>query len=256
MARPDRRRQRLRAWNLKLHRWMGLAAGAILVLLAITGVLVNHSPALGLDTSNLHQDWLLTLYHDDAAVETRAYRLDGHWLGWADGTLALDGEAITGVDTAPVGAAATEPVLVAAFPETVVLITRDGRLVETLGAAALPGEVTALAAGADGGVVARTPEGCHTAGPGVVSWSAADCPESWSEPADPPAAVRSALTALADRPEIPWSRLLLDLHSGRLFGTAGVLIVDLVGLAAVALAITGLVNWLGGRAPKRRRRRR
>ena len=77
-----------------MHRWLGLAAGAILVLLAVTGVLINHSPALGLDSANLRQTWLLSLYHSEAAVETRAYRVDRHWLGWANGTLALDGEPV------------------------------------------------------------------------------------------------------------------------------------------------------------------
>ena len=237
-----------------MHRWLGLAAGAILVLLAVTGVLINHSPALGLDSANLRQTWLLSLYHSEAAVETRAYRVDRHWLGWANGTLALDGEPVAEVEAAPVGAAATEPVLLAAFPETVVLLTRDGRVVETLGTAALPGEITGLTAGENGGVVVRTPDGCHTAGPGVVSWSPAGCPETWSEPERPPGTVRAALMELDDRPEIPWSRLLLDLHSGRLFGTVGVLVVDVVGLAAIALAITGLFNWLGASSPKRRRR--
>ncbi|SDF58311.1 PepSY-associated TM region [Limimonas halophila] len=254
MARADRRRKRLRAWNLKLHRWVGLAAGAVLVLLAVTGVLINHSPTLGLDDAELHRGWLLRLYHDDAAARTRAYRVDGRWLGWAGGTLVLDGERVTDIAGPPVGAVASARVLVAAGSTSLVLLTPDGRLVESLGAAALPGEPTALARAKDGGVVLRTANGCHRAGPGVVSWSETSCPDTWSQPGEPPAEVRARLAELAGRPHIPWSRLLLDLHSGRLFGTAGVLVVDLVGLAAVALAITGLTNWLGGRAPRRKRR--
>jgi hypothetical protein len=36
------------------------------------------------------------------------------------------------------------------------------------------------------------------------------------------------------------STLILDLHSGRFFGDAGVLVIDVVGLLLCILAITGL----------------
>jgi uncharacterized iron-regulated membrane protein len=37
---------------------------------------------------------------------------------------------------------------------------------------------------------------------------------------------------------------ILDLHSGRFFGNAGVLFVDIVGLLMCILAITGLWAWV------------
>ena len=54
----------------------------------------------------------------------------------------------------------------------------------------------------------------------------------------------------AIRDEIPapeawlsWERVLLDVHSGRLFGRLGVLWVDLVGVLLGGLAMSGIAMW-------------
>jgi uncharacterized iron-regulated membrane protein len=41
-------------------------------------------------------------------------------------------------------------------------------------------------------------------------------------------------------------QLFLDLHSGRIFGTAGTLIYDLLALVVGFLAISGVVLWFRG----------
>jgi len=41
--------------------------------------------------------------------------------------------------------------------------------------------------------------------------------------------------------------VLLDLHSGRIFGPVGVLVYDLLALTLGFLAISGLVLWFRGR---------
>jgi hypothetical protein len=40
---------------------------------------------------------------------------------------------------------------------------------------------------------------------------------------------------------------MYDVHSGRLWSTAGTLVMDAVGVLLVVLSITGLVLWLRGR---------
>ena len=43
---------------------------------------------------------------------------------------------------------------------------------------------------------------------------------------------------------ITYERVIVDLHSGRLFGTFGVTLVDLVTLGLIILSITGTYSWL------------
>jgi hypothetical protein len=42
---------------------------------------------------------------------------------------------------------------------------------------------------------------------------------------------------------LSWERVLLDLHSGRLFGQAGVWVVDAVGVLLITLASSGTLMW-------------
>jgi len=46
--------------------------------------------------------------------------------------------------------------------------------------------------------------------------------------------------AVAGQAGIPWSRVLLDLHSGNLGGRGGKLVVDLSGLGIIVLTLMGL----------------
>jgi hypothetical protein len=52
-------------------------------------------------------------------------------------------------------------------------------------------------------------------------------------------------------PGISLERLLADLHSGRILGREGPLLVDLLGLALAALGLSG--TWVFARSPRRNR---
>jgi len=247
--------RRGRATLLALHRQLGIVAALIVVALTITGLLINHAPALGLDQSMVAQSWILRLYNPNAAPQVHAFRAGETWAVWANGNVLLAGEQTAEVDAAPVGLADAGPVLVMAFPEQALVAMPDGRLVEALGAAALPGRVEAIAGRDDGrGVVVRTPEGCFHSDAAVVNWEPGDCAAAWSTPRPLPDAQRARLGDRLGGADIPWERVLLDLHSGRLFGRVGVWIVDLTGIALLILAGTGAVNWWTGRQGRRKGR--
>ena len=69
---------------------------------------------------------------------------------------------------------------------------------------------------------------------------------TWATPADSlqmPVHLREAVLVHANNHLINWQRLLLDFHSGRLFGTAGVVIADIASLLLLFLATTGAFLW-------------
>ena len=65
----------------------------------------------------------------------------------------------------------------------------------------------------------------------------------WSKASPLPQELVDNLKQRAELPGISMETLILDLHSGRFFGTAGVLFVDLIGLLICILALTGLWAW-------------
>jgi len=67
--------------------------------------------------------------------------------------------------------------------------------------------------------------------------------EGWSKPSALPLELATQLQEREELPGISLETLILDLHSGRFFGKAGVLFVDFIGLLMCLLALTGLWAW-------------
>ncbi|MCB1563381.1 MAG: PepSY domain-containing protein [Alphaproteobacteria bacterium] len=55
----------LKIFRLRWHRRAGLAAALFLIILAVTGFLLNHARSFGLHTVYLDQDWILAFYNMD-----------------------------------------------------------------------------------------------------------------------------------------------------------------------------------------------
>jgi len=43
---------------------------------------------------------------------------------------------------------------------------------------------------------------------------------------------------------ITYERIIVDLHTGRLFGVVGVTLIDIVTLGMLILSITGTISWI------------
>jgi len=71
----------------------------------------------------------------------------------------------------------------------------------------------------------------------------ADVRTVWSEPGLLMDASRQRIYEHSRGKGLSWERVMLDLHSGRLFGTAGVWVVDVAAVLLLFLALSGFVLW-------------
>lgn len=224
-------------------------------MLAVTGIGLNHSDQLALDQQFVDARWLYRFY-GEKPTELSAYRAGERWL-------YRNSEGIVYVDTAVlgpcrgelVGGQAYDGLLYVACEEELLLATPGGELVEAITIAlGLPGHLSAVGL-ADGQLTLQTGNG----------WRLADIDRLAFDSPLPEGAIiqTSAAGILPERlqAQIPmrdqwlsWERVLLDLHSGRLGGRAGVLLVDLAGIIISLLGISGVIMWwLHHRAGRRRR---
>jgi hypothetical protein len=239
-----RRRTRLVGTLWRWHRRIGVLAAVFVLLLAVTGITLNHSPQLGLDHRLVSASWLYRLYGDTSSAPV-AYRLGNAWLSrTADGRLYLDTREVATCEGDLVGAASVGELLLAACTRELVLLTDGGELLESNGAGmGLPVPLAGI--GLVGERVAlRVAGGWRLADLDQLDFDApvpAGATVAQQTPAALPASIRAAIPA----PEawLSWERVLLDLHSGRLFGAAGVALVDAVGVLLVVLAGSGLAMW-------------
>jgi len=239
-----RRGARLVGLLWRWHRRIGLLAALFVLLLAATGIALNHAPELGLDRRLVDSAWLNRLYVRESAP-LPAYQLGDSWLTrTAGGRLYLDAREVGACDGELVGATRAGELLVAACARELVLLTAGGELLETVSAGmGLPTPLAAIGR-VDEQVVLQVDGRWRLADLDRLDFSTV-APGGAAVIQQTAGALPPALRAAIPAPQawLSWERVLLDAHSGRLFGRGGVWLVDAIGVLLAALAASGLAMW-------------
>ena len=233
----------------RLHRSLGAGTAVFIIFMVLSGLAINHSNGLGLDQRHVSQPFVLDWYGLEEPEHISSFALGNEWLSFAGSQLYLNGSTVSGISNG-VGAVSSHGMLIAAGSEELLLLDREGRLVERLPwgpPGAGPIESIGLLAG---DVVVKSGGQLWLADADLLNWRRADdtvASPMWalSEPA--PKALQQAITRQYRGDGLSLERVLLDLHSGRIFGSVGILVYDLLALAVAFLAISGLVFWVRGR---------
>ncbi len=242
MSRGNRRRWSL--WLARCHRYAGITAAVFTLLLALSGLLLQHAPALGLDRQPVNSPAVARWLGIDIA-SVRGWALDGQWLLAAGDGLWLDRQRIADTDGRVHGALTTPFGFAVAVGGSVRLFDGRGRPVERLRpGGALPAAVERIGRTPDGGAVVASGEGAWTAERNWLAFQrhAGPAPQ-WAQAAEPPAALAEAARRGELARSVDWERLLLALHSGRIAGAVGTVVMDAAALALIALVGTGAYLW-------------
>ena len=227
----------LRRWHARL----GIAAVLFFLILAATGVALNHGRDFRLDGRYLHLAWLARWYGIKADPPKNVFRSGRHDLVAANGRWLLDGRVSGENLPQPIGVAEMADLFVVASDSAMYVYRHDGGLVERLERLALPALPLEAVGSRDGKLILKTASGTF-ASTDAVSWKpVTDQGMSWSQPTQLTEADRLRLRATLT-PGITVQQVLLDLHSGRIFGRYGELFVDLMAVILAALSLIG--GWL------------
>ena len=235
-------------WLRRVHRWFGLSALVFLLLLATTGIALNHTAAWRLDETWVDWRWLLQAYGIEAPRPSVSFTASDTRATLLGGRLYVDGREIARNIGTLAGLAPSGGQVAVASDKEVFLLTASGELVERMDLdPALPAAITEVGL-ADGRVVLRTGAGLFRFDDDLLNLDPAPGlrPDDvqWSAPSAVPPDERARLQDLYRGRGITVERLLADLHSGRIFPRFGALLMDLVAVLLIVLGITGLVMWL------------
>lgn len=229
------------------HRRLGLTAAIFVLVLAVTGLTLNHTDDLGLDERHLAAGWLLNWYGIEAPDEADSYVLSYGVVTRLGDRLYLDTRLIEHDVSAINGAVASEDLVIVAIDGDLLLLTADGERVERLGReAGLPQGIDSLGLDPANRVLLRSSAGLYRAGPALLSWDrVADDPGPirWARPAATDEAMLVTLRADYLGSILSLERVLLDLHSGRILGRFGPWLMDLAAVLLLVLAVTGIWLW-------------
>ena len=239
MARPS-----LRFTFLRWHRRIGAGAAIFLLLISVTGLLLNHTNDLGLDRMPLQNAWLRAHYGLEPSEASAAvpHTLAGRPLTAKDGQLWLGDSRVSDCSHL-VGVMSRREEVLVVCADRLVLLTPDGQLIDQ--ADSLRGIPSGLSAYSEQGDTILLKTADTSLGVNLSDLSvktvAAGPDVKWQGYAPAGNALVGDAAALAKT--ITWERVVQDLHSGRLFGKMGVWVVDILGIAAILLAASGLLLY-------------
>mgnify|MGYP001382421781 FL=1 len=219
----------------------------VLIFLSITGIFLNHSPAAGLSKRTLNSEWLLGWYGFET-VALSGFKVGKQWINHpGDRELYIDGQPVAAC--AP--AARTYSFLIALCKDELVILSFYGELVEKINTlSGLPEHTTNLKY-LNNTLFIQSHNKIMSLDPDTLEIKPSQLTiESWPLPSSLPSTIVEELKQGSQLPGISLETVILDLHSGRFFGDAGVLFVDFMGLLTVFLAMTGFYTWFARRRRK------
>ena len=243
--------------NLRWHRRVGLSVMVILIFLSITGILLNHSPAAGLSKRILNSEWLLSWYGFET-VALSGFKVGKQWINHpGDRELYIDGQPVAACAPPLLNAARTDSFLIALCKDELVILSFNGELVEKINTLSGLPEHTTNVKYLNNTLFIQSHNKIMSLDPDTLEIKPSQLTiESWPLPSSLPSIIVEELKQGSQLPGISLETVILDLHSGRFFGDAGVLFVDFMGLLTVFLAMTGTYVWFMKRRKKHLKRRK
>ncbi|HSW13134.1 MAG TPA: PepSY domain-containing protein [Solimonas sp.] len=245
----------LREW----HKRAGLFAFVFMAWLGASGFLINQSASWGYDTTRVDWGWVMSLYGLHAEPPQQGYGAGSHWLAETSDYTVIDGRPLDTPIHQPrgfvLGGTRERPLLFIAAAESLLLLTPQGERIDELTPPILP--VSAIrrigsVRGQPGSVAVQDLDAFQSRDGGDNWMPVSPAEVDWSEVAPLSERQRDELLPYS-RPSVSLEHILVDAHSGRLFGSGGAWIINLVGIAAMLLAISGI--WMMWRTSAARRRR-
>jgi len=229
------------------------------MFMVLSGLVINHSNSLGLDQRHVSQSVLLDWYGLEKPEHINSYPVGDNWLSVAGSQLYLNEKPVSTVANG-VGAVFNGDVLVAAGREQLLLLDSTGQLIERQPWGPPGAEpIEAIGLLADATVVVRTQHQFWYADVDLITWKQADDNPpnpAWATSTHAPGSLIQAITQQYRGDGLSLERVLLDLHSGRIFGSMGLLVYDLLSLTLGFLAVSGLILWFRGRRNGKRKPKR
>ena len=232
-----------RIWRFlyKLHRYIGLSSAIVLLMLAVTGIALNHTDELKLDSQMIQSTAILDWYAIKPPENIKSFATKNHWISQINQQLYFDHSLLLKNENSLLGAIETDNFIVVALSNSLLLLSLQGELIEQTPLNAIEN----IGLTDQQHIVIKSGEDITTSDDGLLTWHPYNKKQVlWSKITQAPESITQDIKTDFRSSILPLERVLLDLHSGRFFGTAGVIIVDISGVFLIILALSGCAIWL------------
>lgn len=226
---------------------MGVVSALFIILLSFSGLILHHGSLFDLDKQFINSSRLLSWYDIEVPDISIAYRAGQHGVQLIAESIYFDSVRLPGSFPDLKGLVATDFGFVAASASQLLLLTDRGEIIEVLGRVnRVPTGIRRIGSSHSAQLVLQTNVGLFDADLELLRWTQSLSVESqldWSESSPPELELRSQVQSDYAASLISWERLLLDIHSGRVLGSLGIVLVDLMALLFMLMAASGVWVW-------------
>lgn len=253
MSRQRRRTHRFKLRSLYVwHRYMGISAALIVLVVAFTGILLNHTEDFQFDSQYVKSEWILDWYGIRPPDELLSYPAGNRFVTLMGDHLYLNRREIPGEFHDLVGAVSLHDMFIVAVSDSILLLTERGEIIEQLRSNdGVPAGLTRIGLDTAGRLVTEGSHDTYQPDSDFLKWQRWDHQTgsiNWTTPGRLPENLKSALQQHYMGEVLPTERVLLDLHSGRILGRLGPWLFDIAALFLILLSLSGTWIWI-----KRRR---
>ena len=245
-------KKKLFAHLRKWHRRLGISAAVFILLLSVSGIALNHSDQFEFPQTHVDSDFITSLYGLKDPDTIQAFAINDTFLIGVDEQLWLGDNHI--IDDAGYLKSAVffNGVIVAIVDEQLLLLSASGEIIEKMNSfAGVPENISQLAVSLDGSktvdlIWMKSPNQLFVSDEQLLQWDLveADFTLDWAMPVQLSTVQQQHISKNFRSLLITWERVILDFHSGRIFGVMGPLFSDLVALLLILLSISGISMWV------------
>lgn len=228
----------------KWHRTIGISSAIFMILLATSGILLNYTEQIGLNTIHITNKRLLDWYNIQAP-SSKSFTTQRHWITQIGSQLYFNqSKIIDHITENLIGAVSTQDGITIALDKTFLLLTENGEIIEKIpDLDCLPATRKSIGT-ATKGIIIRTTQGDY-----LIDLDQQHCDRTdhlaidIARPSQLPPPLHAELTQLYRGHGLSLEKLIIDIHSGRILGQAGILLVDFMALLFLILSISGIYLW-------------
>ena len=231
-----------------IHQWhkrLGIISALFVILLSLTGIILNHTETLGIQDQFIQNQLLLDAYKIGPKESLYGFQANDQWITRVDDRIYFNQQLLAKDTSGLTGVVLTEEYYVIATDNKIFLVTETGEVIEKLTSSeGVPPGIKQIGKSYSGDVIVRTSHGDYSADFENADWQKLDQTEAlWSHPGVIPDALQKRLLELYRGTGLSVERIMLDIHSGRIIGDWGVYLVDFMAALFFMLALSGSWMW-------------
>lgn len=228
------------------HARLGAFAALFFILMVVTGLALNHTTVLQLNQRAVSAPWLMTWMGLRAELPSQGYLVGEQYVVSTDEKTLLGNKRLVNVRSIVLGAVTWNGMVAVTDHNTLYLYDPQGNLVDHMSAENLPQKALSGLGLMGDTLVLKTAKGDFKTAD-ALHWQSLSVTEQaaknlkWSIPSALPSTMNHVLSTHF-APSVSLERVILDIHSGRMLGRYGPLLMDAVAIILLGLAISGV--WM------------